>query len=79
VAGDQRIERADRVHVVARIGKVGTVAAIEATTVDEQRLVSVTECRPSDLVLVEVKLGNSIGEPVEVGGGRCRNGSRLTV
>jgi hypothetical protein len=47
------------------IGEERAGAAVEATAVDERRLVAVIERRPLDLVLGEVKLGNSLGDPVE--------------
>ena len=52
-------------HVLARVGEERTGAAVEATAVDEQRLVAIIERRPLDLVLREVKLGNAVGDPVE--------------
>jgi hypothetical protein len=43
----------------------GAVAAVEATAVKDQGLAAVIERRPLDRLLIEVKLGNAIGEPVE--------------
>jgi hypothetical protein len=39
VVGAARVERPDDVHVLAVIGEVGAVAAVDAAPVDEQRLV----------------------------------------
>jgi hypothetical protein len=47
------------------IGEECAAAIIEAAAVDEQRLVAIIERRPLDVVLVQVQLGNALGEPVE--------------
>jgi hypothetical protein len=65
MALDDRSHRSDRVQIVTGVGEERSGAAVEATAVDEQRLVAIIERRPLDLVLGEVKLGNSLGDPVE--------------
>jgi hypothetical protein len=37
MAGDHRIERFDRVHVVTGVGEEAAVATIDPATVDEER------------------------------------------
>jgi hypothetical protein len=41
------------VHVVAGVGEVGAVAAVDPAAVDEQRLVAVVERRPLERLLRE--------------------------
>ena len=52
-------------HVLAVVGQVSAVAAVDPTAVDEQRLVAVLERRPRDRLLLEMQLGNAAGDPVE--------------
>jgi hypothetical protein len=48
VTGDERIERRDRVHVLAVVGEEGARAAVDPAAVDQQRLVAVVERGPLD-------------------------------
>jgi DNA helicase HerA-like ATPase len=41
VAGCERIQQADRVHVLTGVGEEGAVAAVDPAAIDEQRLVAV--------------------------------------
>ena len=52
-------------HVLAVVREVGTLPTIEAAAVDHQRLGSVVHRRPLDQLLVEIKLGHALGDPVE--------------
>ena len=52
-------------HVVAGVGEVGAVAAVDPAAVDEQRLVAVVERGPLDPLLVEVEPRDADGDPVE--------------
>ena len=52
-------------RVVAGVGEVGAGAAVDPAAVDEQRLVAVLNRQLLDLVLLQVKLGNAVGDPVE--------------
>jgi hypothetical protein len=61
----ERSQRPDDVEVAAGIGEECAAAIIEAAAVDEQRLVAIIERRPLDVVLVQVQLGNALGESVE--------------
>jgi hypothetical protein len=81
VPRDDRSQRPDRVQVaVGGVGEVDARAAVDPAAVDEQRLVAVIERRPLDLVLVELQLGNAIGESGRgAGGGLRRDDSLPTV
>ncbi len=52
-------------HVVAVVGEVDAVAAFDPAAIDEQCLATFGEGRQTDLVLIEVQLGNPIDESVE--------------
>lgn len=52
-------------HVVAVVGEVDAVAAFDPAAIDEQCLATFGEGRQTDLVLIEVQLGNPISESVE--------------
>jgi hypothetical protein len=52
-----RGHRSDHMHVLARLGEEGTVDTVEATAVDEQRLVAIIERRPLDLVCARSSSG----------------------
>jgi hypothetical protein len=65
VAGDDRVQHPDRVHVLAGVGEVCAAPAVEPAAVDDQRLVAVVQRRPLDRLPLEVKLGNALGDPVQ--------------
>jgi hypothetical protein len=45
---DDRSQRPDRVQVLAGVGEVGAVAAVDPAAIDEQRLVAVAQRDPLD-------------------------------
>jgi hypothetical protein len=53
------------VHVVAVVGEVGAVAAVDPAAVDEQRLDAVGKLDSLDLLPVEVQLRDASRDPVE--------------
>jgi hypothetical protein len=66
---DDRGQRPDRVEVLAAVGEVGAVAAIEPNTADDQIFVATLKGDLVDLLVVEVELGtrSAGGETLLIG------------
>jgi hypothetical protein len=65
VAVDERSQRSDGVDVGTVIGEEQSGAAIEPAAIDNQALVAIIQRGPLDLVLLEIQLGNALGDPVK--------------